>query len=180
MRQSAAASTARARRKGTLLPGTGRVARLGLARPRSSRSNAFPYPPISMVAPCSTYHGQEEDASPHRESRVRGEAALRHRPQPGEEGAEVPSGASRGSVVLGWDQYGPLVPVDSLGCNAALMSLRARLRSPTDEWTDEWTDSSGTGSSTPASALITRRSGISSCFQVDVFVFYVSGSSSSS
>ncbi|CAB1426174.1 unnamed protein product [Pleuronectes platessa] len=35
-------------------------------------------------------------------------------------------------------------------------------------------------SSTPASALITRRSGISSCFQVDVFVFYVSGSSSSS
>ncbi|CAB1453242.1 unnamed protein product [Pleuronectes platessa] len=35
-------------------------------------------------------------------------------------------------------------------------------------------------SSTPDSALITRRSGISSCFQVDVFVFYVSGSSSSS
>ncbi|CAB1428954.1 unnamed protein product [Pleuronectes platessa] len=35
-------------------------------------------------------------------------------------------------------------------------------------------------SSTPESALITRRSGISSCFQVDVFVFYVSGSSSSS
>ncbi|CAB1438403.1 unnamed protein product [Pleuronectes platessa] len=35
-------------------------------------------------------------------------------------------------------------------------------------------------SSTPESALITRRSGISLCFQVDVFVFYVSGSSSSS
>ena len=35
-------------------------------------------------------------------------------------------------------------------------------------------------SSTPASALITKSSGISSCFQVDVFVFYVFGSSSSS
>ncbi|CAB1416628.1 unnamed protein product [Pleuronectes platessa] len=35
-------------------------------------------------------------------------------------------------------------------------------------------------SSTPESALITRRSGISLCFQVDVFIFYVSGSSSSS
>ena len=35
-------------------------------------------------------------------------------------------------------------------------------------------------SSTPASALITKSSGISSCFQVDVFVFYVYGSSSSS
>ncbi|CAB1459166.1 unnamed protein product [Pleuronectes platessa] len=37
-----------------------------------------------------------------------------------------------------------------------------------------------TCSSTPASVLITRRSGISSSFQVDVFVFYVYGSSSSS
>ena len=35
-------------------------------------------------------------------------------------------------------------------------------------------------SSTPASALITKSSGISSCFQVDVFVFYMFGSSSSS
>ncbi|CAB1421000.1 unnamed protein product [Pleuronectes platessa] len=33
-------------------------------------------------------------------------------------------------------------------------------------------------SSTPASALITKSSGTSSCFQVDVFIFYVYGSSS--